>query len=144
MKKSDRACIAMPTALMFLALGLAGCGTSTPQPINIDRAELMPEAAATKIIAQWVPNYRGGGFVYISGDASRLGSVKDLVYSVQRNRLRFPTGAWTSAGDICSISLEQAKQFAEALAALGAPVILTAVDEPLGDGVPCTRVRGSP
>src|SRR5258707_11219953 len=133
MKKLDVAFIAMPTALVLLALGLAGC-SSTPQPINIDRSALMPEAAATKIIAQWVPDYRGGGVIYVAGDPIRLSSVNDLYYLVPSNRLRF-----TNYADICAISLDQAKQLVQALAALGAPVTLAAVDAPLGDLVPCTR-----
>ena len=112
---------------LMLAAGLAGC--LAPEPINIDRAQLMPELAAKKVISSMVPDYDGGTALppYERGDPPVPIRSITKVWLLTNNSIammrEFSLGQ-TAASVICGGSLEKAKQLAEALSALGAPVVL--------------------
>jgi hypothetical protein len=114
-------------ASLALAAVLAGCASQ--QPIDFDRAQLMPEPAAKAIIRSLVPRYDGGTLLQ-AGPAKfepvPIRSIK-LVYFTAANAIFLEAGSFAFSWDIgviCNGTAEKARQLAEALTALGATVDL--------------------
>ena len=136
--------------LLFYVFVLAGCAEIPTTPIDVNRAELMPEAVAKKILSSWVPNYSGGEGLYILDRYYRIKDVKRLEFYhstfTHGDALGFfaPDGApgkGSYAGFLCKVPLPDARKIAEALTALGASVTLYEV-HPIGGLIDCGDVRG--
>jgi hypothetical protein len=127
-------------ASLALAMGLAGC--LSPEPIDFDRAQLIPEPAAKKVISSLVPDYDGGTMLppYEQGDPpvpirsiTRVWLLTNDSIAMMRE---VPLGL-DPAGVVCSGSLAKAQRLAEALTALGARVALERSTNP-GFHPPCS------
>ena len=132
--------IRVTLASLVIAL-LVGCVKSTPSPIDINRADLMPEAAAKKVLGSYVPNYNGGASLYIKDGYFPIRNITTLDFWSDRGALMFRQPGTNYGTAICGLSLDDARKIAEALTALGASVTLSDVTQ-VGGLVPCGDVHG--
>ena len=131
MPRSDWLTIAGVTAL------LAAC-VPRPVPMDFSRAELMPEPAAKSIIAKIVPGYAGGNDLALGGRSQPIKSLQNLrLY--RDGKLTIEGTSQTFA--ICDVSVDVARQLAEAFTALGGSIRLDQTDD-INPWVGCSLTLG--
>jgi hypothetical protein len=120
-------------ASVAVALGVAGCQAAAP--VDINRANLMPDPVARKVISDLIPGYAGGESFTLGEDAIQIRTVRALhLYSPAR-KLQISTPRRGAGGPmICNVALDDVRKFAEALTALGASPEVTDHDEPVLTG----------
>ncbi len=107
-------------------MSLTACASE--QPIDFNRAQLMPELAAKKIIASIIPQYDGGAMLQAGPRSFPPVPVQSITMVWFNDRdIEFMVGSIALARDVgvvCRGTLEQARLLAEALTALGASIEL--------------------
>ena len=107
------------------ALFVAAC-VPHPVPMDINRAQLMPEPAAKTVIAKIIPSYGGGADLQLGPKVQPIKGIRHMM--LYRDDKLVIEGLAETMG-ICDATLDDARQLAEAFAALGAAAFLDRTDD---------------